>query len=99
MNSEFQAKLDAKIKEYRSWAHNKSVAVGRLVQYSGSEFLGAVDVAPEELEGQIVGLECEGFYVDWAEYNERIYLRVWEYPGPEPNWDLVFKEKDLMDVP
>ena len=98
MNFEFQTKLDDKIKEFRFWVDGRSVAVARLVQYSGIEFLGAIDVAPKELEEQIVGLQCEGFYVDWAEHNERIYLRVWEYPGPEPNWELVFEEKDLMDV-
>ena len=77
MNFEFQTKLDDKIKEFRFWVDGRSVAVARLVQYSGIEFLGAIDVAPKELEEQIVGLQCEGFYVDWAEHNERIYLRVW----------------------
>jgi len=98
MTPEFQAKLDTKLKEYRSWAHGRSVAVGRLVQYCGLQFMGAVDVAPEELEEQISGLVCEGFHVDWAEHNERTYLRVWEHPGPEPSWDLTFAEKDLLDV-
>jgi hypothetical protein len=98
MNSEFQVKLDAKLKEYRAWAHGRAVAVGRLVQYSGIEFVGAIDVAPEELERQICGLVCEGFHVDWAEHNDRTYLRVWEHPGPKQSWDLAFDEKDLMDV-
>ncbi|PSB56562.1 hypothetical protein [Chamaesiphon polymorphus] len=98
MNSEFQAKIDDRLKAYRSWAHGRSVTIGRLVQYSGVEFLGAIDIAQEKLEEQIFDLECEGFDVDWSEHNEKIYLRVWEYPGPEPSWDLVFEEKDLMDM-
>jgi hypothetical protein len=41
---------------------------------------------------------CEGFYVDWAAHERRIFLRVWEFGGPEPEWSTVFAERPLADI-
>ena len=43
-----------------------------------------------DVEARIEGLVCEGFYVDWAEHESRLFLRVWEFGGPEPDWPSVF---------
>jgi hypothetical protein len=40
----------------------------------------------------------EGFQVDWSERQQRVYLRVWEFGGPEPEWPKVFAEQPLVDV-
>ena len=44
------------------------------------------------------GQRGEGFYVDWTEHENRLYLRVWEFGGPEPEWSKVFAEVPLADV-
>lgn len=98
MTPEFQQKLASRISDYRSWAAGKLEWSGRLVKYSGVQFVGAIDLAPDEIEDEITGLTCEGFNVDWNEHDGKVYLRAWEYPGPEPVWHLVFAEEDLADV-
>ena len=60
--------------------------------------IGALDVPLGEMESQIQGLLGEGFHVAWADHHDLVYLRVWEYPGPEPAWLNVFSEKSLADV-
>jgi hypothetical protein len=90
--------LDAKVAEYRAWSIGKPIATGRLVKYTGVQFAGAIDVPADELEEEVTGLVCEGFYVNWREHAGRTYLCAWEYPGPEPEWHLVFAEKDLADI-
>jgi hypothetical protein len=67
------------------------------VQYSGVDLVGCRDVAPGETEHQIEGLLREGFYVGWGVKGRRLFLRVWEYGGPEPGWPKVYSESPLID--
>lgn len=94
----FQTKLDNKLSAYRAWSAGRKLSHCRLVQYCGVDLVGALDVPLGAVETRITGLVCEGFYVDWTEHNGRLYLRVWEYDGPEPNWTNVFAEKPLVRV-
>ncbi len=71
----------------------------RLVQYSGPEIAGAIDIDIEEILNQINGLICEGFDIEWAVKDNVCFLKVWEYPGSIPDWSKVFQEKDLMEIP
>ena len=71
----------------------------RLVQYFGNVMIGAVDIAPEEVMEQIRGLLAEAFCVDWSEHAGRVYLRVWEFDGPEPEWKKVYEEASLAELP
>lgn len=98
MKSEFQIKIDKKISEYRDWIREKNFSRCRLVQYCGVDLVGALDVPFNEVESQITGLLCEGYYVDWQVNNDCCYLRVWEFDGPEPEWTKVFAEVPLADV-
>jgi hypothetical protein len=36
--------------------------------------------------------------VDWTEYRDRLYVRVWEFDGPEPEWPKVFAEEPLANI-
>jgi hypothetical protein len=95
MNEEFRRKLEAKLTAFRDWSRHKRLTSVRLVQYCGVEMVGAIDLAADEVVRQIEGLVCEGFYVDWSELEGRLYLRVWEYGGPEPSWLKVYDEGPL----
>lgn len=97
MDDLFRAKLNAKLAAYRNWFGGRSVHSCRLVHYCGVTCV-AKTLPLEEVEREIEGLVCEGFYVDWAEHDARLFLRVWEFGGPEPEWAKVFAEEPLADV-
>ena len=99
MNDEFRSKLNAKLGNFRDWMQQHSPTSCRLVQYCGVERVSAHDIPLAEIENRIEGLLCEGFYVDWTEQETRLYLRVWEFGGPEPTWPKVFAEEDLEEIP
>ncbi len=50
------------------------------------------------VEQEIEGLISEGYYVEWAAHRKKLYLRVWEFDGPEPYWPKVFAEQPLVDI-
>lgn len=91
-SNDFAERLQGKLAAYRSWAQENPAAACRLVHYVGID-CNAIDVTLDEIELQIEGCLAEGFQVDWAVRNERIYLRVWE--DPEPDWEFVFQERSL----
>jgi hypothetical protein len=97
-NDDFRARLDAKLDTYREWFAKRKISNCRLVQFCGVEMIGALDIPLSEIQDRIEGLLCEGFYVDWAEDRGRLYLRVWEYGGPEPDWPNVFREESLTNL-
>lgn len=100
MTPEFRAQLEAKLVSLRqfvaTWPHNLSGA--RLVQYCAVDFLAAVDFPLEEIERQVTGSVCGGFFVDWICRNQLLYLRVFEFDRPKPSWERVFAQEDLADV-
>lgn len=98
MNDDFHSKLESKLSAFREWSAGRKLSGCRLVHYCGVDLVGAQDVPPDEIESRLQGLVCEGFYVDWAEHNSRLYLRVWEFGGPEPDWAKVIAEQPLMDI-
>ena len=98
MDDAFRSGLDAKLADLRAWAGSHRFSGCRFVQYCGFERVGALDLAPAEAEAQVVSLLCGGFRVGWAEHDGRLYLRVWEFDGPEPPWPKVFAEEHLADV-
>lgn len=98
MDEQFRAKLDAKLAAYRGWSSGRAFPSCRLVHYCGVDLVGSKSLALSEVESEIEGLVCEGFYVDWADHETRLYLRVWELGGPEPEWSKVFAEVPLADV-
>jgi hypothetical protein len=98
MSPEFAAELHATLQAFRSWAASQPIAVGRLIKYEGVQFVGAIDVPPDELPEEVGGLFCEGYRVGWSEHLGRIYLVAWEGEEPVP-WDLIYQEKDLVDIP
>ena len=71
----------------------------RLVQYSGIEHIGSISIRPGEVGNQVQGLVCEGFYVKWSVNAGIGYLGVWEHPGPEPEWEMIYAESHLADIP
>jgi hypothetical protein len=98
VDEQFRLKLNAKLDAYRSWFASRSVQSCRLVHYCGPDLVGAKTLPLGDVEREIEGLVSEGFYVDWAEHAARLYLRVWEFDGPEPEWAKVFAEVPLADV-
>jgi hypothetical protein len=95
---QFRAKLDARLAEYRAWLTGRVLLSCRLVHYCSSDLVGAKSLPLDEVEPEIKGLICEGFYVDWAEHEARVYLRVWDFEGAPPEWPKVFAEVPLADV-
>jgi hypothetical protein len=68
----------------------------RLVQYSGLECCGSMEVPLSELEMQIKGAICEGFGVDWKVASEgTLFLCIWESIAPLLNWEAIFAQKDF----
>jgi hypothetical protein len=98
MDESFQKKLQAKLDGYRDWSRDHTLLSCRLVQYCGVDLVGVIDVPLADVESQIKGLVCEGFYVDWTEREGRLVLRVWEFGGPEPEWAKVLAEQALADI-
>jgi hypothetical protein len=94
----FRSKLQAKLASYRDWSAGREFSGCRLVHYCGVDLIGAQDLLLADVVLRIEGLLCEGFYVDWAEYQGRLFLRVWEFDGPEPDWHKVFAEQSLGDI-
>lgn len=98
MDEAFRAKLQAKLNDYRDWSRGQTFSDCRLVQYCGARLAGAFHVPIAEVEQRIEELVCEAFYVDWAEHNGRLILRVWEFGGPEPQWPKVLAEQPFADI-
>lgn len=90
--------IRSKLADFREWARTRNFSGVRLVKYCGVEKVGAIDIADIEVEAQIEGLLCEAFYVDWAEWDGKLYLRVWEDGEWEPPWSKVFAEEHLVDM-
>jgi hypothetical protein len=97
--NDFESKLAAKLAAFEAWARGRHLRRIRLVQYCGNVMIGAVSVAPQDALAQIRGLLSEGFHVDWSEHAGRVYLRVWEFDGPEPEWHKVYGEASLAELP
>ena len=93
-----KTKIDAKLAAFHEWSSSHSFTSCRLVQYCGVERVGASDLLPAEVGHQIEGCLSEGFYVDWNESCGRLYLRIWEFGGPEPSWPSVFAEDHLANI-
>jgi len=91
----FRLGVEALLAEYREWSSTQALTGGRLVQYRGLDLVGAHDVPLAEVEREMERLLYEGQYVDWAEHQGRLYLRVWGYGDPEPDWLKVFAEQPL----
>jgi hypothetical protein len=68
MDEQFRAKLDAKLAEYRAWSAGRVFPSCRVVQYVGVDLVGAKSLPLSEVESEIEGLVCEGFYLDWTEH-------------------------------
>ncbi len=98
MTDAFHSRVLARLAAYRGWSAGRGLTGCRLVHYCGVELLGAQDLPPGEVEPRIEELVCEGFSVDWAEHQGRLFLRVWEFGGPEPTWPKVFAEQPLTDI-
>ena len=97
MSPEFSAKLESKIEAFRAWIGERIFRKVRLVQYCGREMVGARDIDPSVVETQIKGGIMEGFGVEWAEHENRLFLCIWEPwnpPGSPPPWANVFAESD-----
>ncbi len=91
-------RIQTKLSAYRRWLARQALrnrTKARAVQYCGWELVSAFDLLLAEVEQEIEGLIAEGFRVDWAENDGWVYLRIWEGPGPEPDWDAVFAESDV----
>lgn len=98
VDAHFRTNLKKKLADYREWSRSRKYSSCRLVHYCGGDLVGSRDVPEVEVEAQIEGLVSEGFYVDWAENDGRLYLRVWEFGGPEPNSPNVFAVQPLAST-
>ncbi len=98
MNKTIEDKIKESISEFRIWKDTSNFKSCRLIQYCGIEKVGAIDVEPDDIERQIEGLISEGFHVAWNGYGGKLYLKVWEYDGPEPPWEKVFSEEDIENI-
>ncbi len=88
-----------RLPQYRRWLAEYAAVNARLVQFCGVECIGACDVPLAEVENRLINLWQEGFYVSWAIQGNTVFLRVYEYGGPEPDWQKVFTEQHLADIP
>ena len=95
MDAAFRSKIEKKLAEYREWSCSRRLSRCRLIHYVGLDLVGAIEIATSEIEAQIEGLVCDGFYVDWEENNGTLYRRVWEFDCPVPDWPSVFAERPL----
>ena len=90
--------MATKLADFGNRSESNTFESSHLVQYSVVDFVGAIDVELDQIENQITGLLCEGFYDDWNLFNNVIYLRVYERGGPEPTWEQTIKEEPLADI-
>lgn len=88
----------ARLAAFQAWLALHPFSHCRLVQYSGVDLVGAMDVEPSDVEAQIAGLLAEGFRVDWLDRDQKLFLRIWEGRCPEPGWDAVLAARPLADV-
>jgi|UniRef100_E6XJ27 hypothetical protein len=98
MNPEFEQELNRKLAAFDAWANESTFRECKLVQYCGVDLVGVIDVETDQIVDQITGLLCEGFYVDWKQNGSILYLRVYEFGGPEPTWEQVVNEEPLADI-
>jgi hypothetical protein len=98
VHDSFQWIIDTQLDAFRIWCLDKSINTCRLVHFCGVDLLGATGISMTDIESKIIGLLCDGFYVSWAEKDGCLYLRVWEFGGPVPEWSLVFAELPLADI-
>jgi hypothetical protein len=98
MDDAFREKLQCKLAEFREWSSGHTFTDCRLIHYCGVDLVGAKSLPPTGVEPEIEGLLSQGFNVHWAERQGWLYLRVWEFGGPEPEWTKVFAEEPLADI-
>ena len=98
MTEAFDNKLKDRLRAYREWTSGKEFSRCEIVHYCGVQLVGSVEIALSDVEERITALICEAFYVDWAEHQQCLVLRVWEYGGPEPSWQQVFAHEHLADM-
>ena len=98
LDNSFHKTIDAQLDAFRVWCREKSINACRLVHYCGVDLLGAIGISMTDIESKIVGLLCDGLYVNWAENDGCLYLCVWEFGGPVPDWSSVFAELPLEDI-
>ena len=98
MIPEFAASLSRRLQAFRHFAEGKTFLSCRLVHYAGAGRPNAADVSLGEVERQISGCLAEGFLVNWAHVDDRLYLCVQEPDCPIPSWKTVVAEEALVDV-
>lgn len=95
---EFEAKLQQVLSAFRAFAEKTPLSSARLVHYAGANEPNGMDVNLTDAEAEISSSIAEGFHVDWAANDGRLYLLIQEPDGPLPAWDKVFAEAALVDV-
>ncbi len=85
-------RIQQSLDRYRRWVRHRKLKKGRLVQYWDPDTPTASDVPLAEVEREIEGLIGDGFRVDWAEHDAKVYLLVYESRNLKPDWPQVFDE-------
>lgn len=75
-----------------------NLQAARIVQFTGMDFLGTVEVPLAEVEGHVAASVRDGSAVDWVWRNEVLYLRALVPGGAVASWERVFAEQELADV-
>jgi hypothetical protein len=94
----FRWRVQTRLRDYREWSKARAFAGCRLVQYCQLDVVGTRDIPLADVERQVETLMRQGLHVDWAEDQDRLYLRVWQFGDAEPAWAKVFAEQPLSDA-
>jgi hypothetical protein len=85
----FHVKVQMKLSDYREWSTARTFSGCRFLRYSRLNLVEARDIPVAEVERQVEGLMYRGFQVDWTEHQGRLFLRVWAFGDPGPDWANV----------
>jgi hypothetical protein len=98
MDDTVRRRIQEKLNDYIAWSRGRTFSDCRVVQYSGADVVGTMDLPMRKVESCIERTLGEGLRVDWAEHRGRLILKVWEFGSPEPDWPSVFDERPLADA-
>jgi hypothetical protein len=96
--SPHQSTIEIQLAAFRSWAEGTKWNSGVLVQYTGPEYIGGLELRLENTESQIEGCLREGFRVEWRLFDGILFVCVIESWEENLDWTKIQRRENFVDI-